>query len=181
MPVRISKESLYLRYDFTTEDRLQMCEELAQAYNRNQQIDDEETVMKAQIKDKRANVDATVGSLSRKLNDRFEMRNVDCELVYDFPNVGEVSYKRKDNGEIAKTRPMTEMERQMDLPLQEPATPEAEKESIEASAKAADDFFGEKAVTEQPGEAAEKTDPPASNVTEMPQGGKKKNGKPVVN
>jgi len=73
MPTRITRESLYLRHDFTDAEVNIMAKELAQAYNRRQGIDDEEAVMKTQIKEKRANVDATVGSLSRKLNDSFEI------------------------------------------------------------------------------------------------------------
>ena len=152
MPTRITRESLYLRHDFTDAEVNIMAKELAQAYNRRQGIDDEEAVMKTQIKEKRANVDATVGSLSRKLNDSFEMVNVQCELVYDLPNVGEVSYKRTDNGEIAKVRPMTEQERQLDLPLEEPATEEAAEASVEKSQEAVDGFFGtdEAEVEEEP-------------------------------
>jgi uncharacterized protein YqfA (UPF0365 family) len=93
-----------------------MGKELAQAHNRMASITDEEKVMKAQIKERSSKLELTIGELSRKLNDGFDMQNISCELVYDTPNVGEVSYKRVDNGEIAKVRAMSEQERQLDLP-----------------------------------------------------------------
>lgn len=116
---RITSEVLFLRHEFNTTERLQMATELAQAYNRVAAIADEEASMKAAIKEKKTATDLTIGSLSRRYNDGYEMVNVQCEILYDFPNVGELSYRRKDTQEIVKekTRPMSESERQMDLPL----------------------------------------------------------------
>lgn len=115
MGARVTKETLYLRHEFTNEEKLEMGTKLAEAHNRIAQITEEESVMKAQIKDRKAGVEASVGTLSRNLSSGFTMHNVDCEVVYDLPNVGEVSYKRKDNGEIAKTRAMTAAENQTEL------------------------------------------------------------------
>lgn len=115
MGARVTKETLYLRHEFTNEEKLEMGTKLAEAHNRIAQITEEESVMKAQIKDRKAGVEASVGTLSRNLSSGFTMENVDCEVVYDLPNVGEVSYKRKDNGEIAKTRAMTAAENQTEL------------------------------------------------------------------
>jgi hypothetical protein len=116
---RITKETLYLRHDFTDGERLQMGDDLAQAHNRMASIEEEEAVMKAQIKDRKTSVEQTIGTLYRNLNNRFEMRNIACSIAYDQPNVGEVSYMDPD-GAVAKVRPMTEAERQMDLPLDQP-------------------------------------------------------------
>ena len=145
---RITKESLYCRRDFTADERLEMGRELAQAHNRIAAIDDEEKAMKSQIKDRRAGVELTVGTLSRKLNDGYEMENISCTLVYDEPNVGEVTYRRPD-GTVAKVRAMSLQERQMDLPLDE-KTEEQAAASVEASQEAADEFFKPGRPTEQP-------------------------------
>ena len=72
--------------------------------------------MKASIKEKKTAVELTIGSLSRKANDGYEMETVSCELVYDTPNVGEVTYLRP-GGAVAKVRAMTVSERQEELPF----------------------------------------------------------------
>ncbi len=159
---RLTKETLYLRHDFTDAERLQMGDDLAQAHNRMASIEEEEAVMKAQIKDRKAAVEQTIGTLYRNLNNRFEMRNIGCTIVYDQPNVGEVTYLDPD-GKVAKTRPMTESERQMDLPLDEKTDDQAAA-SVEQSQEAADEFFKPGRPTEQP------TAETAAPVVEEPAG-----------
>jgi hypothetical protein len=171
MPIRMTKSTEFLRHDFTTEERLEMGNNLAQAHNRLAQIEEEEQVMKAQIKDKKAGVEQSVGTLSRNLSTGFEMQNIVCELVWDSPNVGEVSYKRSDNGEIAKTRAMTEQERQLDLPLEEPKTEEAVEASIAKSEEAVEGFFGKtdgEESEEEKDESEGEYDPDSGTVVEMP-------------
>jgi hypothetical protein len=148
-PTRITKVTEYLRHEFTKEERLEMGDSLAQAHNRMAAVEDEEAVMKAQIKDKKAGLEQIIGRLARNLGNGFEMRNVDCELVYDSPNVGEVTFRRKDNGEFVKARPMTETERQMDLPLEEKSDAVAEASAGESAANA-EEFFKPGRPTEQP-------------------------------
>jgi len=140
---RLTKETLYLRRDFTSDERLEMGRELAQGHNRLAAIDDEEKSMKATVKEKRTGVELMIGSLSRKLNDGYEMENQLCMLTYDQPNVGEVTYT-DPSGKVVKTRPMTISERQEELPFEDkvevipPAVAEA---SAEASAENIENFF----------------------------------------
>ena len=157
MASRLKEESLFLRHEFSDAERLEMGRELAQPHNRMAGIEEEEAVMKTQIKERKTGVEATVGSLSRRLNDGYEMSNVLCELIWDEPNVGEVTYKRKDNGEVAKVRAMTVAERQLELPLasEPPKTQDEVDASIAKSAAAADDFFGPSEDEEAPGEEDE--------------------------
>lgn len=116
---RITKEILFLRYEFSQQERLDMGAGLATAYNRMAEIEDEEAVMKSQIKDRKTSTSQTIGTLSRNLGNGYELRNIPCDILYDTPNVGEVSFRRQDTGEVVKekTRRMTEAEMQMDLPL----------------------------------------------------------------
>lgn len=138
---RPTKETQFLRYEFTQEERLKMGDDLAQAHNRVEEIDEEEASMKAQIKQSRSGVEATIGMLSRNLANGFVMRNIECRICYDDPHIGEVSSYRIDTRELVKTRPMSEQERQLDLPLE---TEEQVQKSADASEKAAKDFFPEK-------------------------------------
>lgn len=139
MGVRVTKETLYLRHEFTKDERLEMGTKLAEAHNRMAEIEDEEKAIKAQIKERSAGVELSIGTLSRNLSSGFTMENVDCELVYDAPNVGEVSYKRKDNGEIAKTRAMTAAENQTELEF---AKAETETAPASESVINIENFFG---------------------------------------
>jgi thiol:disulfide interchange protein len=143
---RLTKETLYLRKEFTEAERLTMATDLAQAHNRMQAIEDEESVMKAQIKERKTAVEQRVGSLSRKLIDGYYMENVLCELRYDFPNVGEVTYV-SDGERIEKVRAMTTAERQAELPFEE-KTDEQAAVVVEQSQAAVEGFF------QQPAEAA---------------------------
>jgi hypothetical protein len=133
---RATKETLFLRREFTVDEQLMMSRDLAQAYNRNAAIDDEEKSMKATIKERKTGVELTIGSLSRKLNDGYEMDNVPCTLHWDSPNVGEVTY-RDPLGNVVKTRAMNIEERQEELPFEESAA------NINA-------FFGGLDVTPEP-------------------------------
>lgn len=115
---RPQKEVMYLKYTFSSEERLRMGDELASAHNRIESIETEEAVVKAQFKERKASVEQSVTSLSRNLSTGFEMRNIEVRLDWDTPNVNEVQYVRTDTGEVVKTRPFTEAERQQDLPLE---------------------------------------------------------------
>ncbi|HEX5426580.1 MAG TPA: hypothetical protein VFW94_23735 [Candidatus Acidoferrales bacterium] len=163
MATRITKETLYLRHEFTSEERLQMGTDLAEAYNRQKEIDEDEKAVKAQFAERRTGVIAKIGQLSRNLSQGFDMRNVDCRLSYDDPHVGEITYYGPD-GVAVKTRAMTETERQMEMPFSEAAPPtEAQAEaSVQASQDAVDDFFGRGEDDEQnePGDESEAEEEP---------------------
>jgi len=171
---RPTKETIYVRRNFTVEERLEMASDLAQAHNRMAAISEDEATMKAQIKERKTAVEQTIGSLSRKLNDGFDMANVPCDLKWDTPNVGEVSYIGPD-GKVEKTRAMSIAERQEELNFDESTSvpaevPDAQAEAVvEQSAVAVDGFFKknvEDAAAEAPEvtEAVAEEEPPTTNV-----------------
>ena len=146
---RALRESLFLRRDFTPAERLDMGRDLAQAHNRIAAISEKEASMKATIKEEKAGVELTIGSLSRKLNDGYEMENQLCTLTYDEPNVGEVTY-RNPMGVIVKTRAMTVEERQEELPFDETGNGPVVVVPAEQSAENIEEFFKPGRPTEQP-------------------------------
>lgn len=146
---RPTKETIYVRRNFTQEERLEMGTDLAQAHNRMASISEDEATMKAQIKERRTAVEAAVGSISRKINDGFDMANVACELKWDTPNVGEVSYIGPD-GSVVKTRAMTFAERQEELNFDESTSTPAPT-SVEESAANIAEFFDNTANAETVG------------------------------
>jgi hypothetical protein len=139
-PTRALRETLFLRRDFTPAERLEMGASLAQAHNRIAAIADEEASMKAGIKERKASVELTIGGLSRKLNDGYDMENTVCTLHYDLPNVGEVTYRRPD-GTAAKVRAMTMEERQEVLLFDDAGTGPTLVMAPEESAENIEEFF----------------------------------------
>src|ERR1700732_129042 len=156
---RATKETLYLRRDFTADERLEMGRDLAQGHNRLAAIDDEEKSMKATVKEKRTGVELTIGSLSRKLNDGYEMANVSCTLHWDALNVGEVTY-RDPLGNVVRTRAMNIDERQDELPFEESAA------NINAFLGGLDTTPDAEKVPDEP----VAIDPPAPEVVVLPAG-----------
>lgn len=142
MPVRITSEVLHLRHDFTTEEKLSMASELANIYTALQEVAEEKKRTASQYAERENTIKASVGSISRGLQVGFEMRNITCKLVYDQPNVGEVSYIDPD-GKTVRTRAMTDSERQLELKLEQqaPQTEAEEQKSIEQSTKNIEEHF----------------------------------------
>lgn len=79
---------------------------------------DETTIKKdaamEKFKDELKSMEGTVGNLRRELRVG-ELRDVDCERVYDFKN-GDVTETRLDTGEVLSKRKVTEFERQTLIP-----------------------------------------------------------------
>lgn len=152
MATRITHETIYIRHPFTDAERLQMGSELAEAHTHLETIEDEEKQVKAQFNERKAGANTRIGSLSRMLSSGFEMRNVKCELKWDTPNVGEVSYIGPD-GMVEKVRAMAPSEHQMELELaggeEKTLDPEAEVAAVTESEKAVEAFF------DKPSEEAE--------------------------
>jgi hypothetical protein len=180
MAARVTKTVEYLRHDFTQKELLALGSELAEAYQSLDQIDNEEAVIKAQIKERKTTVQQKVGSLSRNISARFDMQNVSCRLEYDCPNVGEVTYLREDDGLIAKIRPMTTAERQQELPLEQPVV----AAPVEQSQAAVEEFFQTSAPpisatvsTHSPIVEYPQPEPEESRQTMLTMGDAKKRGK----
>jgi hypothetical protein len=141
----------YLRHNFTDKEKLEMGSQLAGAHSRLASLKEEQEAATANFNDRKKQLVAEVGRLSRLYEAGFDMQNVRCRMEWDKPNANEVSIVREDNGETIKVRPFSESERQAELPLTNregevevipPEKPEAEAEkAIEASQAAVDGYF----------------------------------------
>lgn len=180
MAARIMSETVSTRYEFTDKERGDLGKELADIYQHKLTLEEEEKAVKDQFKERKSQLELKSGALSRQITAGFEMRQVDCTLSYDSPNVGEVTYYRKDTGAVLKTRAMTLTERQMDLPLTTeapPATDEAVEASVERSEEAVKDFFG----SEEEFHALQQKNEDAPKDEEKPPPAKKDKKKSAVN
>ena len=140
MATRTEREVMFLKYEFNDQEKLAMATTLAQNHNAIDDLAAEEKVLKTQIAERRSGLAQSIQTLSRNISTGFEMRNIPCRVQWDVPNIGEVQYIRTDTGEVVRTRPMTDTERQIDLPLeaQDEAAVEA---SVGASGEAVGEFF----------------------------------------
>ena len=166
MPARIMMETVALRYEFSDRELADMGKQIGGIYQEKQSLDEEESAMKAQIKERKSALELKIGSLSRTLNTGFEIRQIECSLGWDQPSVGEISYFRKDTGELVKVRAQTVAERQLDLPLEGNGGPQLlefpqqVEKSVEKSAAAISEFF----------DTADKAQPVEEKVVVVPPG-----------
>lgn len=92
----------------------QHSKDLANAYDRSQELNSQLDTFKAQIKSHLTEVEGNIGRLSSLVSSEIEYRAVDCELIYDF-KAGKKTLIRKDTGEVIRTDELTSDERQMEM------------------------------------------------------------------
>ena len=119
-----------LRCDFTPDEWAENARQLATATRLRSELEQEKKEIDSQYK---AKIEEQIGRASKVaalLGAGYEMRNVPCEVILDKPEPGQATIVRQDTGEIVRTRPMTDMERQAVLdfmvnhPSDEPKPPE---------------------------------------------------------
>jgi hypothetical protein len=149
--MRTTREVKYLRYDFDSAEKLAMGNTLATNHNTLADLKAQEEVFKAQMKEKKTGIELSIQGLSRALYTGYEMRNIDCTVRWDSPNVNEVEYIRMDTGEVAITRPMTEQECQQEFEFGKMVEAEAGKlVPFDASAENIGTFFGKPRLAPEP-------------------------------
>jgi hypothetical protein len=119
-----------LRCDFTPDEWAESARQLATATRLRSELEQEKKEIDSQYKAKIEEQIGRASKLAALLGAGYEMRNVPCEIIVDKPEPGQATIVRQDTGEIVRTRPMTDMERQAVLdfmvnhPAEEPKPPE---------------------------------------------------------
>lgn len=110
-----------LPYKFTRDELRQLGEQLALA---NQNVytlrgNKKTTVasMEAAIKE----AEERAADITRKLNEKSEMRATEVEALFDTPRIGLKTIRRVDTGEEIRTDPMSDLDRQATLTFEGPA------------------------------------------------------------
>jgi hypothetical protein len=119
MPGKVKKVAEYLKYQFGEEETRAHAKELAR---KNQQITELELKKKQLVSDLKAEAEAMAADaarLARYVNDEYDFRMVDCEVMLDSPQAGQKTTYRLDTGEIVKTEKMTPEENQQVLKFSE--------------------------------------------------------------
>ena len=95
-----------------TEDEIQQAAEtLATKTQELDEIELEKKASNAAFKERMERVSGEIRTAGRLYRDKFDMRDVECEIIKDFDS-GQVRYIRTDTFETAKTEVMTHAERQ---------------------------------------------------------------------
>jgi hypothetical protein len=89
---------------------------MAEAINKRNRIEGEVETFKAQKKAELAAIEAEVSRNAVLVNSEKEFRLVECSVDYDFDKKGVKTYTRVDTGEIVRTEPITNEERQQMMP-----------------------------------------------------------------
>lgn len=145
-----------LRHNFSDKEKLVMADTLAGAHSRLAELKEKKDAANATFSEEEKKIKLEIGSVSRLYQQGFDMRSIRCRIEYDKPNINEKSIIREDTGEVVKTMPFSETDRQQELPLTNregqieviPPAPAPEKtdeqaaQAVTESAEAVDEFFG---------------------------------------
>ncbi len=115
MAHKTKKVSEHLKYQFSAEETRENAKRLAR---KNQELAELELKKKQLAADIKAETDAgnaEAAKLARWVNDEYDFRMVECEIIYDSPLAGEKTVYRLDTGEVVKTVKMTAEECQQSL------------------------------------------------------------------
>ena len=92
-------EERFLRYDFKATEIHDLAVKLAQKNQELDNIADEKKSVVSQYKSKEDLAKMEVSLLSGKVASGYEMRKVECEVKYHFPEQGKKTIIRSDNGQ----------------------------------------------------------------------------------
>lgn len=127
------KEVKHIKHTFSREEREAISEKLVKQLSDQNTLTLEANQIKSSYKAKLDESAAQVASLAGNLQAGFEMRPVECRVVFR-PKQGKKDYFRTDTGELAHTEDMTQSDFQTNLDFERQAEREAKAEE-EAKAK----------------------------------------------
>src|SRR5690242_13801523 len=112
MAGRTKKVAEYLKYQFSTEETRENAKRLARKNQELAELELKKKQLAADIKSEIDTANADAAKLARWVNDEYDFRMVDCEVMLDSPSAGQKTVYRIDTGEIVKTEKMNSEEMQ---------------------------------------------------------------------
>lgn len=104
-------KKVYCKYKFTDQEKQEIASGMSQAVLDLQEAEDRMKEIKADFKSQIESHQAAINRAATRLNNGYEMRDIKCTVELDF-TAGTVRYIRTDTFETAKTREMTDDDRQ---------------------------------------------------------------------
>jgi uncharacterized protein (UPF0216 family) len=87
-----------LKVEFTAVETHELATQLATKTRELSALEEEKASVTKQYGAKVAEAKAATNKLANLVNDGYEYREVECEVLYHFPEKGKKTYIRKDNG-----------------------------------------------------------------------------------
>lgn len=109
--------SRHLQVIFSQDVMGTMSKELAMSFNRRSQLELKLKEVTTQIKGEIAKADADISRLATDVERGYTYRDVDCTLIYDFTS-NLYSMVRNDTKEVVESRPLSDDEKQLELPVE---------------------------------------------------------------
>lgn len=106
-----------LRRNLPSDELRLLGSTLANTFSELRSAEDEKKAVVTQCKAKIDAIKARATEIAGKVSSGFEMTDIQCEIRYDQPSPGMKSTVRLDTGEVINVDPMTDAERQTELPL----------------------------------------------------------------
>lgn len=110
--ISVSTEDRLLPVLLTDAEKLQIGAKLADAYQRQTELQEEIDMFKSGAKAREQNIEGEIGIKSALIRQGYEHRQVECETVKDF-DAGTIVIRRLDTQETVETRTMAGSEKQM--------------------------------------------------------------------
>ncbi len=104
----------YCKYVFSDVEKKEIATEMAQKVSALQELEDDLKAVKSDFKGRIDRVTAEVNGAATKINTGSEMRQIECEVEYNYATKM-VRSVRTDTFETVRERKMTSDEMQMDL------------------------------------------------------------------
>jgi len=112
MASRVQNE--YIKHNFNDLERKEIANRMAQKVSELHQAEDDKKAIMSDFKSQIDGLTAEVNSSATKLNNGYEMRNVECEHTADYTQKVWI-VTRRDNGEWVKDIPMTADDMQLNI------------------------------------------------------------------
>jgi hypothetical protein len=107
----------FLKYIFTDEEKKELAERMAHSVIEKNEAEESMKAAASQFKSTIDRAKADISSCASKINNGYEMRNVDCVKEMNYKE-NSVTIIRLDLQEVVKVRAMTADERQEELGLE---------------------------------------------------------------
>ena len=98
MEENVKTEKRSLRYDFTASEIHDLSIELAQKNKECVSLENEGKAVQSQYASKIKVVKSEIAKLSNQVSDGWEIRDIECDVVYHKPAKGKKTITRKDTG-----------------------------------------------------------------------------------
>ena len=109
----------WLAYRFTEEEKAEVASSLAQANQSRAELEEKKAQVMAEFKSQITATEAIIAKESRRYNNGYEYRDIECSIALDSPKAGLKTIVRLDTGEFVRQVEMSAEDRQKTLEFEQ--------------------------------------------------------------